>query len=154
MFRKLRRKQAARRVERRLRAHGYEDSALLDAKIQARENGYEMSVTFDKHPAMIIFAEEAAKFFYDEGGPNFVEMIFATNEGRAFTLTVAPREPGILSPAEVVGRLRKAVDLAHPWFEEHFPNRYPGNPTDNEWPPDLLAVKKALRNAVALYQTP
>ncbi len=135
MLRKLYYQLKRRQVTRRLRKNGYGDVEI--EKMSA--NGQALEVVL-KHPLFFHFADAMAGVFHDVGGVNFAEILWGTSDGRIFTVTIAPRKPGILSPGEVVKKLRRACDLAHTWFE-----------TDSPTLEQTEAVRKALSEIQAMY---
>jgi hypothetical protein len=110
-LKQLRRELDRRVIVRRLRRNGYSDIEIKSFRGTAK------SIDFiAKHQIFAVLADSMAGMFDDVGGLNFVDSRWTTSDGRVFSLIVAPREPGILSPGEVVEKLRHACLLAFAWF--------------------------------------
>lgn len=97
------------------------------------ENG-ELNMWF-KHPALALFASEAASMFDGAGAINYLETQMTTKDGaRRFIITIQELAPGKKTPHQLreaaEARLRDIEDMAqHRWKQRHGDlSGYPGGP--------------------------
>lgn len=150
MLKNLRRALYRRQMRRRMRRFGYGEPLIERVTAhRTADNKLETVATLWSSAAPIL-ADHFAKLYDDLGGPNFLIMTMLAANGRLIEITVAPRRPGALSPAEVISKLQHACDLAHGWFEEIYPDDIFTGESGDSGAVRVVEIREALRDVMKM----